>query len=162
MPYYHIAQICLNGHKITTAADDSPELKENFCSKCGAATITNCPDCNTSIRGYYEVEGVFSLGNKYKVPSYCHNCGKPYPWTKTALESAKSLIDEDENLNSDEKKQFFDTLPDLIVESPTPKTQLAAARFKRFISKAATYTADGVKDIIVNIASETIKKSLGL
>lgn len=162
MGTYRTAQICLNGHEITTSADSSPELTENFCSKCGAATITKCPNCNAPIRGYYHVEGVLSLGHKYKVPSYCHNCGKPYPWTKTALESAKALIDEDENLNSEEKKQFFETLPDLIVESPTPKTQLATARFKKFISKVATYTADGVKSIIVNIASETIKKSLGL
>ncbi|NRY58845.1 hypothetical protein DE169_004073 [Clostridium acetobutylicum] len=106
MGTYRTAQICLNGHEITTSANTSPELMENFCSKCGAATITNCPICNTPIRGSYHVEGVLSLGHEYKIPSYCHNCGKPYPWTKTALESANALIEEDENLNSDEKNNF--------------------------------------------------------
>ena len=163
MSYYHTAQICLNGHVITDIFDSSPELGENFCNKCGAKTITNCPNCNASIHGDYEVEGVAVIGTTMTpAPAYCYNCGEPFPWTKTALESAKALIEEDENLNPSEKQQFSETLPDLIVESPTPKTQLSIARFKKFIGRAASYTADGVRDIVTDIASETIKKSLGL
>lgn len=160
MGTYRIAQVCLNGHLITDSADVHPENKENFCSKCSAKTITNCPNCNDPIPGYYDVPGVFSFGET-SIPRFCRNCGNPYPWTETALEAARTLINEDENLSSDDKQKFSETLPDLIVESPTPKTQLAATRFKRFLSKSVSYTAEGLREIIVDIASESIKKSLG-
>ncbi|MCX8167307.1 MAG: DUF2321 domain-containing protein [Candidatus Micrarchaeota archaeon] len=158
---YRVAQICLNGHLITSSADIHPQHQEKYCSKCGEKTITECPECKTPIRGKYEVEGVISFNDDYKVPSYCYNCGKPYPWTESALESAKSLINEDENLTTDEKQQFVNALPDLIVESPTPKTQVSVIKFKKFIIKVAAPTGQALKDIIVDIASETIKKSLG-
>lgn len=161
MGYYRTAQICLNGHLITDSADAYSELQEKFCSKCGSKTIMACQHCNSKIRGDYYVEGVWGVSD-YDIPAYCHNCGKPYPWTQAAIESAALLINEDENLNSDEKQQFRETLPDLIVQSPTPRTQVAVVRFKKFISKTASYTADGIKDIFVDVASETIKKSLGL
>ncbi|SHK46137.1 DUF2321 domain-containing protein [Tepidibacter formicigenes] len=163
MGYYHTAQICLNGHIITDSFDSNPEFREKFCSKCGAKTITNCTNCNTAIRGDYEVPDICFFGSTmHTTPAYCHNCGEPYPWTKTALESAKLLINEDENLNQLEKQQFCESLPDLLVESPTPKTKVAVARFRKFLNKVAIYTSEGIKDIFVDIASETIKKSLGI
>lgn len=160
MGHYNTSIICKNGHLIS--GDSNGNNSDNkYCRKCGAETITSCPYCNTPIRGRYEMDGIADFTSYEYVPSYCHNCGKPYPWTETALKSANALINEDENLNSSEKQQLAETLPDLIVETPTPKTQLSIARFKKLFRKAASYTADGVKEIIVDIASETIKKSLG-
>lgn len=161
MGYYATSIICKNGHLISGNSNGNT-ANNKYCTKCGSETITACLNCNTPIRGKYKADGVLDLTKYDYVPSYCHNCGISYPWTKTALETASLLINEDENLNSLEKQQFCETLPDLIVESPTPKTQLAIVRFKKFINKAATYTADGIRDIFVDIASETIKKSLGL
>ncbi len=158
MGSYDHAQICLNGHIITSAYNKNSSTRRKFCSSCGAPTITNCPDCNTLIPGDY------INGSQYRkltvAPAYCHGCGKPYPWTKSALESAQLMINDDENLNSSEKQQFCESLPDLLVESPTPKTKLAVSRFKKFIGKSAKYTADGVRDIFVDVTSEAIKKSL--
>lgn len=161
MGTYRVAQICVNGHVITHSADVRLERRQNFCSICGKPTIMQCEECNTSIRGYYYVHGVIG-GSSYKKPLYCHNCGDPYPWTKAALESTALMINEDENLNESEKQLFCESLPDLLVESPTPKTNLAVSRFKKFLGKSAKYTADGVRDIFVDVASETIKKSLEL
>ena len=62
MGTYRVAQVCPNGHVATTAADQNPELREAFCSKCGEATILQCPSCSASIRGDYYVEGVFGFG----------------------------------------------------------------------------------------------------
>lgn len=162
MGYYLIAQICLNGHVITDSYNKNPEFHQNYCDKCGAETITKCPNCKTNIRGDYEVEGVAVISSRISpAPAYCYNCGNPFPWTKSAIDAAQLLINEDENLNPLEKQQFTDSLPDLFVESPTPKTQVAIVRFKKFLGKAATYTAEGIKDIFVDVASEAIKKSLG-
>ena len=42
----------------------------------------------------------------YRVPSYCTNCGEPYPWTHAKLEAVEELIRLNENLSSEEKEQF--------------------------------------------------------
>ncbi|HYL55802.1 MAG TPA: DUF2321 domain-containing protein [Gemmatimonadales bacterium] len=47
---YCVAQICANGHVITTAADLSPGLKPR-CPKCGAETVVKCPKCGKTIQG---------------------------------------------------------------------------------------------------------------
>lgn len=159
MSDYYGAQICNNGHLITAFADIGSELIQKYCSTCGAKTIMSCSKCNEPIRG--RLRGSWPT-SEFDIPAYCYNCGNPYPWTEAALEAATLLINEDENLNSEEKQQFCETLPDLVVKEATPKTKLAAARFKKFISKSASYTADGIRDIFVDITSEAIKKSLGL
>lgn len=161
MSGYKTSIICTNGHLIT-GSSNGDNSNNKFCTKCGAPTITSCPKCSTPIRGKYNMDGVLDLTPYKYVPKYCHNCGNPYPWTKNALDSAKLLINEDEQLSDTEKENFSNSLPDLIVDTPTPKTNVAVVRFKKYISKVASATADGIKDIIVDIASETIKKSLGL
>jgi hypothetical protein len=78
MGTYRVAQVCPNGHVATTAADQHSELREAFCSQCGEATITQCPNCSASIRGDYYVEGVFGFGGDYEPSAFCHNCGKAF------------------------------------------------------------------------------------
>jgi hypothetical protein len=51
--WYDTAQICINGHIINSMSKSHPEHNKKFCDKCGAQTITNCPNCNAPIRGYY-------------------------------------------------------------------------------------------------------------
>lgn len=80
MGEYDTMQVCLNGHQITDRYYEAPEFRQNFCEKCGAETITACPDCGEEIRGYYHVEGVVSVGSSKDVPNYCHECGESYPW----------------------------------------------------------------------------------
>nr|WP_290125603.1 DUF2321 domain-containing protein [Clostridium acetobutylicum] len=50
----------LNGHEITTVSNTSPETYGKFfVQTCGAATITNCPICNTPIRGFIMLKVYF-------------------------------------------------------------------------------------------------------
>ncbi len=51
MGWHDTAQICLNGHVITTHANTSPDLMQKHCDKCGEPTITKCPNCKSDIRG---------------------------------------------------------------------------------------------------------------
>lgn len=155
---YYTAQICLNGHVITDSANTSAELQEKFCSKCGAETIMQCLNCNADIRGYYFIPGFLDFISNYEKPLFCYNCGKPYPWTTEILEAAKELIELDTNLNQGDKKILNNDLNNIVLE--TPRTQAAITRFKAITKKALSTTTEGLKQILIDIVSETVKKSI--
>jgi len=157
MGVYRVAQVCSNGHVATSSADQHPELREPFCSKCGEATITACLSCNASIRGYYYVEGFFSA-RKYEPPSFCYSCGKPFPWTERAIASAVELLEVGTELPPAEVAQFRDDLMELTKDGP--KTQVAALRFKKVMSKAGGAVASGVQGIVVSVLTEAAKKAI--
>ena len=81
MGEYDTMQVCLNGHQITDRYYSQPEHRQDFCEKCGAETIIECPNCEEEIRGYYNVEGVIAPSTT-DVPDYCHSCGEAYPWNE--------------------------------------------------------------------------------
>lgn len=151
MPRFYNAQICLNGHVI----DYYSKNAEQFCSSCGSKTITQCPKCNANIRGM-EIFDIPTIGVKYKRPNYCPECGNPYPWTSASLEAMKELIDFDEELSNEEKSYINGNLQDLTVD--TPKTKVVATKLNAFLHKAGSVTASAIRDILVDIASETVKK----
>lgn len=156
MGTYTTARICLNRHLIST--DSSFSDPNIFCSKCGAPTTNQCSSCNSPIHGRYQIPGVMTVGGKYTIPAYCYHCGTPYPWTKTALESAEAIIREDELLSEEQMQQFYACLPDLLTD--TPKTTLALIRFKKFVDKATSATSAALYNILKDIISEAIKKQL--
>ncbi len=160
MGYYKNALICLNGHVISDNIGDYPEFAEKYCNICGAETITKCLKCNTNIRGEYYVEGVVCLGEEPKAPSYCFNCGNPFPWTEDALEAARIAIDEDERLNSEDKEKLKMSLPDLIAD--TPRTSLAAARMKKAFLHVGNFNKEILMKFIVSSCCEAAKSQLGM
>lgn len=160
MGYYHTAQICMNGHLITDNADSSPSLKQSYCTLCGAETIMSCPECNASIHGWYEISGIILGVEESKVPYYCHNCGKPYPWTIAALKNAELLIQEEENFTGEQVNSLVESLPHIISE--TPRTNLASIRIKKALIAASKFTADGLRQFTIDFGCELAKKSLGL
>lgn len=152
--YYRNATICLNGHVISAYnANSTP-----FCDECGKSTISTCPKCSTNIRGEYEDLEIVVLGGYYSRPSYCYNCGSPFPWTEALINNAVELISLDDNLSNEVKELIKNALPELIVE--TPSTPVATAKYKKFIPSAAKYVQDGLKNILVDVVSETVKKSI--
>jgi hypothetical protein len=158
MGTYQVAEVCPNGHVSTSSANTSPERREKFCSKCGEATLTQCPQCQQSIRGYYHVEGVISLGITYKPPSYCFNCGSPFPWTDRRVASAVELFEVGTDLAPHELQQIRADLNELTKDSP--KTQVASLRFKKVLSKVGTGVATSVREIVVDVLSEAAKKAI--
>lgn len=151
MSNYYPAQICLNGHVISSCETGV----EKYCSDCGAETISNCPSCNTLIRGSYNDEYALYI-SEYKRPAYCFACGNPFPWTQSNLEAIQELIDFDEQLSKEEKSYIDNNISALTTD--TPKTKVVATKFNVFLKKAGTVTASAVRDILVDIASETAKK----
>jgi len=182
--WYDTAQICINGHIINSMARSHPEHKKKFCDKCGAPTITNCPKCNTPIKGRYYAPSKEALpvsnvtgratGRTRKItrleehsmgtlnhtdlplPVYCPDCGKPYPWTEAKLKAAQELSDELDDLSLEERQTLKNSLDDIIRD--TPQTTVASTRFKRLVAKAGKTAVGGFRDILVDIASETAKK----
>ena len=94
------------------------------------------------------------------VPAFCMDCGAPFPWTKEKLGIARELISDIRELDNEEKENFYRSIEDITKESP--RTQLAAIKVKGYLAKAGNVVGGAIRDIVVDIASETAKKMIGL
>ncbi len=119
-----------------------------FCSTCGLANVFECQHCEAAIESDEE--------QAPERPAYCSSCGKPFPWTETVLTAASDYTDELEELSSEDRASLKATFADLTVESP--KTEIAASRFRRILRKLAPDAAETIRKTIVEIASETAVK----
>jgi hypothetical protein len=155
---YDVSQICLNGHTITRIANRYPQFRLKFCKECGEATTMECLNCNTPIQGEYYVEGVLSLTETPPPPHYCHECGKAYPWTSRRIEAAKELADEFSELSEEERNSLKKSLDNIAIDSP--KTEVAAIRFKRIMSKVGKESYSAMRTSITDVLSETAKKTI--
>lgn len=149
--------ICQNGHVLI---EHTPLSREQFCETCGAKLLSKCPHCQTIIKEWH-YNGVAVLGTpKYERPLYCKSCGKPYPWTEAALEATALMIQEDTELSELERKNLEDSLPDIM--SDTPKTKVASVRIKKALLTAGEFTAETIRQFVIDFGCELAKKSLGL
>ena len=76
----------------------------------------------------------------------------------TKKEAAIELIDFADKLDDKEKDELKNSIDDLIKE--TPKTAIAELKFKKYVLKAGTEIGKGLKDILIDLVSETVKKSI--
>jgi hypothetical protein len=154
---YDVAQICLNGHVINHSFLSYPEFNADHCEKCGQKTITECPKCNTKIRGTYRSSGVFSVAEP-GAPAYCYKCGNAYPWTESRLSAAREYIREMERLTDNEKGILERSLDDLVRD--TPNTPVAVMRFKTLTAKAGPTAIEVLKGILIEVVKEATKKAI--
>ena len=112
---------------------------------------------SVAIRGSYDL-GPSVVSPPYSPPSYCHACGKPYPWTALKLEAAKELIQELDGLDAEDRRLLNQSLDDLVTDGP--KTEVAGFRFKRLMKKVGKESYDAVKSVVTDLVSESIKKTL--
>jgi hypothetical protein len=153
MSDYYQRQTCLNGHIISNYIGASFGTPQNHCSKCGAKTIVECPNCNLPQHG--SPRDFAGMGAETP-DAYCWNCGVPFPWTQRQIEATVELVNEEELLSEEDKKILASSLSDLA--SDTPKTALAATRFKRIVSKVGGSFRAAMYKFIVDFSSETAKK----
>jgi hypothetical protein len=92
-------------------------------------------------------------------PSYCVECANPFPWTVTALEAAKEYTDELDALTVEDKAALKESFADLTVD--TPRTPLAASRYKRIVSKLAPFARETLQKIIVEVVTNGANKIMG-
>lgn len=153
MNFYN-AYICLNGH---VSSSHSENANASYCKHCGESIINTCPHCNCEIRGDQILEGIVGFF-PYDPPAYCYNCGKAFPWTERKLEALQELVEFDENMQQEQKEYIIKNSPSIVVD--TPKSKVVATKLKAFLSKASSATASAVRDIIVDVASEAVKKTI--
>ncbi|NQU66548.1 MAG: DUF2321 domain-containing protein [Candidatus Marinimicrobia bacterium] len=152
-----IAQICINGHIITDSYRPSSS-NQNFCDNCGETLITNCKNCDAPIRGKEWIPDIMAdrpVG-LYRPKSFCYNCGKPFPWTEAVLVSAKELAMFSDAYSEDEKKVLSQSIDEIIID--TPKTKVEAVKFSHLMKKGGRAIADGFREILIDVISETAKK----
>jgi hypothetical protein len=155
--WYDTAQICIKGHVINSQLVHRPEHNKKFCNKCGAPTITNCQNCNATIRGYHHVPPMGTLDyTSLPLPSFCPDCSKPYPWTEAKLKAAQELTDLLEDLSPEERETLKKSFDDIVRD--TPQTTVAATQFKQLAAKVGETAAKQLRELVVDIASETAKK----
>jgi hypothetical protein len=143
------------GHQLEVmlakARRDGPEVPPPFCPHCGKATITACQHCQSRIDFKYHDNAA---------PAYCQHCGKPFPWTETAIQTAKEFTDELEDLSYEDKIKLKDSFVDLTAD--TARTPLAASRFKMYVKKIGPVAGDMLVKIIVSVMTEGAMKLAGL
>lgn len=149
-----VAQVCLNGHATNPSTQLHPEHNVAHCPDCGAATIMQCPACQTSIRGKIHEHLYIS----WTPPRHCHKCGAPYPWTAARIASLSDLIDM-ADLDDNNKNALKRDVPDLIVE--TPRTRVAAARMARFLRAAGTAYTRAIRGAFAEVACDVAKEAIG-
>jgi hypothetical protein len=157
MDGYDVAQICLNGHVTNEMSTRYPQFNKQFCEKCGERTIRQCPSCNSQIRGVYHMDGVLG-GIDYSPPGFCFQCGDAFPWTTSRVEAAKELADSFDQLSEVEREQLKASVDDLIRENT--RTPVAQSKFRKVLAKVGKEGVDGMRNILVDVLSEAVKKSV--
>lgn len=157
---YDTALICLNGHVISEAMRRYPEDSRKFCDECGAASISTCPRCSQAIQGEYQVDGAVAFGPTMPAPAFCGECGAAFPWTEAKLNAARELIEESDELSPEEKARLKESVPDLMHDGP--KTAVAVVRVKKAMMKIGRAAGEALQKILVDIASETVKKTMNI
>lgn len=121
------------------------------------ATITECQNCNKLIDGDYYDPDVVVLA-EFTPDPFCKYCGKPFPWTQIKLDAAKAIIDLENELGKEEKDALKMSHDDIISENP--RSKLGALKIKSLAAKVGAETGKALRDIAIDIASETAKKIL--
>jgi hypothetical protein len=153
---YDVQQVCLNGHVTNNHASDEAR-NQTFCDRCGAKTITTCQHCKGPIRGGHK----YGPGPMHPPPeAYCLHCGGAFPWTQSRFEAVRAIAAACEGLSEEDREQLTEVLPDLIAKEETPRTQLAIVQMKKLLKKGGSAFAEAVRKTIIDVASETIKKTL--
>jgi len=70
------------------------------------------------------------------------------------------LIRFNEDLSDEEKSDFLEALKETTRD--TPKARVAAEKMKRYGKKLGTEAMKTLREILTDIASEVVKKSMGL
>lgn len=152
MDEYNLQQVCEQGHQITSFYDkeSGSEFAQKFCDKCGEKTITQCKYCNAGIRGTYK-----DAWQEVSVPAYCHNCGKPYPWTENKIQVAIQIFAEFGNLGAEENKTIEQDIKN--ISRDIPQAELSALRIKKMWGKYGKIAYNVIMEFATKTAAEILK-----
>lgn len=125
---------------------EGQQPRQPFCTKCGAATLDSWEHCKAAIPNGRPARLLWSMR-------------KAFPMDRNGPESRTGIRGRTQ-LSSDETAALKSTRND--VASGSPRTELAAHRFKRFLQKIGPVAGDTLKTIVVNFATEGAMETLGI
>ena len=160
MHEYPIALICKNGHCISNHINENRSEYQPFCELCGEETIFKCPSCGVPIKGNYYENFQAEVTDRYSRPLYCHNCGKSYPWTQSAISSTYNLILEDKRISARTKEELRKALPNIVIENS--ETVGASLKIKKALKKLSKFGAEALKQFVLDFACELAAKLIGI
>lgn len=147
---YYDAYICLRGHVLSSGLITFN--RSQYCQRCGSSILSDCQNCNTPLRGIrHNSEG------HYRRPDFCHQCGHPFPWMSERLDTARDLLNHDDKLTFEERKELWNLLQYVMSD---PKSDLVPAKKKLIdinLAKAAAVTREAVTDLLVKYLAEISK-----
>tara|TARA_B100001996_G_C18587125_1_gene564614 strand:+ start:265 stop:786 length:522 start_codon:yes stop_codon:yes gene_type:complete len=169
MNSYRFTQVCINGHIVTDRAANNDKLIQQYCETCGNEVTTSCQHCKTKIRGREEFfrhtvsigsshQGVKELSLCYEKPSYCHSCGKAFPWVESAIKQIMDIAKNQEELSEEDCKQLHDVLTELSKNSST--SEIAAFKFNTIIGKVGSTVKNIVTETVVKIITDVATRNL--
>ena len=134
-----------------------PQDQQRFCRKCGANTIIACPNCDEKIQGdRFERRGSrLELVESPDVPSYCPNCGQPFPWTKKKIQTAIQIFSEFGDLNAEEKKTIEQDVENIAKD--VPEAELSARRIKRIWERGKSVGYEVIMEFASRTAANILK-----
>jgi hypothetical protein len=163
-----VIRYCLNGHWEDTgepvyigrpplaelrqqAAESLRLARVKYCDRCGAELIGTCPECDCPIK---------HASDQSDAPRYCRGCGSAYPWTVTALNAAREYTDQINTLTIEAKSELKGSFGDLTMD--TPRTAVAATRFKRILNSAGPAAKDVLIETLKSTLTSLAKELLGI
>jgi hypothetical protein len=166
-PPYFVLQVCLKGHLIQEhfRGELNEHLQtplrglERFCSQCGSKTIAHCPNCHREIRNESLESLLSAIPSPTQLPSFCIDCGSPYPWVQWKIDTISGLIDQAEG-DKGEAQDLKDLLPSIVRE--TSETPLAIARWKGFLNSVVPSIREAFIKNLAQVGLEIVLKKLGL
>jgi hypothetical protein len=153
-PFRDTMQVCLNGHLITTRAQNHVWDRQEFCRKCGERTITQCEACEHPIPGY--VDGSYAVD--LDRPNFCEKCACAYPWTERAIRGAQQLADALDMLSEEERALLSGTIDDLVHENQ--QTAASAFQFKRLVAKAGHEVPAMMRDLLYAVVVDMARRAI--
>ncbi|HCE12447.1 MAG TPA: DUF2321 domain-containing protein [Enterococcus sp.] len=157
---YYTQEVCLNGHQLWTDSDQNKDPNPvQYCEDCGKKIICTCQECNSPIDGQILYrENMYPIEDDPSVPNFCRHCGMPYPWTVSIMKNTIELLNLDNSLSNIQIESVEKSIPDLLVD--TPRTKVAAVKFKQILSGTGSIVKEGLRELLVDVVSETAKKIL--
>jgi len=92
-------------------------------------------------------------------PAFCQYCGGAFPWTERKQQAALDLF-IDECQDAAAREEFKSSIEQITKD--TPQAQVAGKRIMRLLGKIGKGTATAIREIVVDIAAEAVKRTLPL
>lgn len=74
------------------------------------------------------------------------------------MDNAVAIISMDENIDDNQKELIKNAIPALIIDSP--ETPVATANYQTIIGNAGQIVRNSLHNLLVDVVSETVKKTL--